>query len=123
MKKRIILALIALSLSKIFCTSQPAGQSSPTPDIIAMVNATRTSLANVIAPSVPPIPTNPTVMTAPATGGISGQLSYPSDFIPPLQVVAFIATNASVYYYVDTPQNQSSYTITMLPAGMYQFVS
>jgi hypothetical protein len=62
-------------------------------------------------------------MTAPATGGISGQLSYPSDFIPPLQVVAFIATNASVYYYVDTPQNQSSYTITMLPAGMYQFVS
>jgi hypothetical protein len=88
-----------------------------------MVNVTSTSLANVIAPSVPTIPPNPTDTSAPATGGISGHLSYPSDFIPPLQVVAFDATNASVYYYVDTPQNQSSYTITGLPAGKYHVVS
>jgi hypothetical protein len=38
-------------------------------------------------------------------------------------VVAFDATNSSIYYYVDTTQNQSSYTITGLPAGNYQVVS
>lgn len=128
MNKRIIFALLAFSLTTMFCTFQPDGQESPTPDVNAMVNATLTAMAFATELPIPsvaePIPTVPApVPTVPATGSISGHLSYPSDFIPPLRVVAFDAANYSNYYYVDTPQNQFDYIIPGLPAGMYNVVS
>jgi hypothetical protein len=69
MSKRIILALVAILLSSVFCTSQDIGQTSPTPDVNTMVNATLTALS---IDSLAIIPTNtpiPTTTTAPATGG------------------------------------------------------
>jgi hypothetical protein len=55
-------------------------------------------------------------------GTIRGNLGYPSDFIPPLRVVAFnIHTN--YYYYVDTQTNQFEYEIPTLPPGTYQVVA
>ena len=123
MNKKIILAVSALSLTTIFCTFLPGGQVSPTPDVNAMVNATLTAIASVTDTTIPTAAIIPTVPTVPATGGISGQLSYPSDFIPPLRVVAFDAKNILTYYYVDTALNQFEYTITGLPAGVYHIVS
>jgi hypothetical protein len=123
MKKGVFLAIATLSLSAIFCTTQQAGQASPTPDINAMVSATLTAAAIVPSLTVATIPPVPTILTVPATGSISGHLSYPSDFIPPLRVVAFDAANTSIFYYVDTGQNQSSYTITGVTAGTYHVVS
>jgi len=114
MNKRIIFALLALSLTTMFCTFQPGGQESPTPDVNAMVNATLTAMAFVTDTPIP---------TVPPTGSISGHLSYPSDFLPPMRVVAFDAANYSIYFYVDTVQSQSDYTITGLPAGVYHIVS
>ncbi|NJN80251.1 MAG: hypothetical protein HC797_07160 [Anaerolineales bacterium] len=52
------------------------------------------------------------------TGGISGNLSYPSEGIPPLLVVAF-NVNSDSYYWVVTQQNQQTYQIDNLPAGTY----
>jgi hypothetical protein len=56
------------------------------------------------------------------TGSITGSLSYPSEFIPPLRVFAF-QVGTENYYYVDTIQDQSSYRIDDLPAGYYQVVA
>jgi hypothetical protein len=126
MNKKIIFALLALSLTTIFCTFTPGVQSNPTPDVNAMVNATLTALAQpavTAVSTVPPVATVPPVPTVPATGSISGHLSYPSDHIPPLRVVAFSAANNLTYYYVDTLQNTFEYTITGLPAGVYHIVS
>ena len=123
MNKKIILAILALSLTTIFCTLLPGGQGSPTQDVNAMVNATLTALADIAPTLVPTVPLVPTIPPAPATGGISGHLSYPSDFIPPLRVVAFDAADPLNYSYVDTLQDQSDYTISGLPAGAYHVVS
>jgi hypothetical protein len=58
----------------------------------------------------------------PETGSINGKLSYPSEFIPPLRVVAFHVENGSwtqKYAYVDTMLNASSYQIDGLEPGFY----
>lgn len=64
-------------------------------------------------------PSNP---FAEATGGIRGSLGYPSEYIPPMRVVAF-DVNSQDYTYVDTLRNQDSYEITGLPAGTYRVVA
>jgi hypothetical protein len=120
MNKKIIFALLVLSLTTIFCSFQPDGQVNPTSDVNDMVNATLTAMTFV---TVTPIPTVPPVPTVPATGSISGHLSYPSDFLPPMRVVAFEAANIQNYSYVDTLQDQPEYTIPGLPAGVYHVVS
>ncbi len=66
----------------------------------------------------PPIPG-----PAPAegTGSITGSLSYPSEYIPPLRVFAF-QVGSENYFYVDTAENQSTYQFENLPTGYYQIV-
>jgi len=59
---------------------------------------------------------------AEGTGSITGSLSYPSEFIPPLRVFAF-KVDSQAYFFVDTIQNQSSYQINDLPAGYYHVVA
>jgi hypothetical protein len=55
-------------------------------------------------------------------GTISGKLSFPSEQIPPLRIVAFdIYSNA--YYSVDTATNQQTYAISNLPPGYYKVVA
>ncbi|MFH2040803.1 MAG: NBR1-Ig-like domain-containing protein [Chloroflexota bacterium] len=55
-------------------------------------------------------------------GTISGKLSFPSEQIPPLRIVAFdIYSNA--YYSVDTTTNQQTYAISNLPPGYYKVVA
>lgn len=69
--------------------------------------------------SFPPMPG-----PAPAegTGSITGALSYPSEYIPPLRVFAF-QVGSENYFYVDTAENQSSYQFDNLPTGYYQVVA
>ena len=59
--------------------------------------------------------------SAPSTGTIAGRLSYPSEFIPPLRVVAFSLTDGKAYF-IDTAQNQAEYSIDV-PAGSYYVVA
>lgn len=58
----------------------------------------------------------------PALGSITGQLSFPSSFIPSMTVVAFNAKTAE-YYYVITNENSSTYQIDNLPPGSYYIVA
>jgi len=55
-------------------------------------------------------------------GSISGSLSYPSEFIPPMRVVAFNQATGG-YYWDDTAENQTTYTIASLPPGVYIVVA
>lgn len=72
--------------------------------------------------STPDAPLTATVTATPEPGSISGALSYPSSFIPPLRVVAF-QVNGFNYRYVDTMQNQTTYQITGLAPGLYHVVA
>jgi hypothetical protein len=67
-------------------------------------------------------PTDPSRVVTIPTGSISGALSYPSEFIPPLRVVAIDVATAK-YYFVDTVQGQDAYQIGNLPIGIYHVVA
>lgn len=86
---------------------------------------TQPSGASTLTPTFTPTPDGALTSTATATpepGSISGTLSYPSSFIPPLRVVAF-QVNGFNYRYVDTMQNQTTYQITGLAPGLYHVVA
>lgn len=55
-------------------------------------------------------------------GAIAGSLGFPSEYIPPLRVVAFSVYTGDIYH-VDTELNQSSYQLEGLPPGTYQVVA
>jgi hypothetical protein len=83
-----------------------------------------------LPPGVVPSTTTPTVTvtlppppaTSPAPGGITGALSYPSEGIPQIVVVAFnIDTN--YWWWVGTATNQAWYAFADIPAGRYQVVA
>jgi len=83
------------------------------------------------APSASPAPTqtpqpsesSPTASspTIPATGTVTGKLSYPSSFIPPMRVVFFSVPDGTPSW-VDTAMNQGTYSIE-LPQGTYYAVA
>lgn len=54
-------------------------------------------------------------------GTVTGMLSYPSEFIPPMRVVLF-GLNDGKAYFVDTAYGQGFYSIDV-PAGSYYIVS
>ena len=68
------------------------------------------------------VPYPPNVDVAQATGAIRGALSYPSDHIPRLQVVAF-NLDTRYWYWVGTAENQTWYVIEDLPPGRYHVVA
>lgn len=103
-----------------------------TPDVNIIVAQTFAAMtAHTILTTSPPVdaatstytlvPTI-TVTPTPVPGSVSGTLSYPSSFLPPLRVVAY-NTNGLFYRYVDTMQNQGSYQITGLVPGLYHVVA
>jgi hypothetical protein len=103
MKRRILVLLVALSLFLSAC-----GGGQPAQNVDEIVQATFQALT-AQAPAETPIP---------QTGGISGKLSFPSEGIPPLLVVAFNSSTGQ-YYWVQTTQDQSTYQIDELPVGTY----
>ena len=81
---------------------------------------------NLIKGTNPAVTDTPTALpepslSTPMNGIITGTLSYPSEFIPPLRVVAFSLTDNKSYF-IDTAENQLEYSIDV-PAGTYYVVS
>jgi hypothetical protein len=75
--------------------------------------------------SFPPFPGQaslPTATSSIPTGGIAGDLGYPSSFIPAQRVVAFQVGTPS-YFYVDTAEGQSHYQLDHVPPGTYHVVA
>ena len=105
-------------------------------DLLATLDAyfnqpTATIPACPVCPTPEPIPTAiwtptqpvPTPTNTPRpVGGISGRLSYPSEFIPPLRVVAFDVVSGE-YYWQNTVLNQTTYRFEALPVGTYHVLA
>ena len=62
-----------------------------------------------------------TITPEPSNAIITGKLSYPSEFLPPMRVVLFGLTDKKAYF-VDTAKGQGEYSINV-PAGTYYVVS
>ncbi len=80
-----------------------------------------TSPAITATPTAQPGSTAEPAPGVPLNGTITGKLSYPSEFIPPLRVATFSLTDGKAYF-VDTAKNQPEYSIEV-PAGTYYVVS
>jgi hypothetical protein len=112
----IITAMLTFSGTCIPPLTPPPGDDSP-----ARSPEPRLPTATQDQQSLPtrmPLPT----VTESATGMIAGNLSYPSEWIPPLRVVAFDSATMAVEAFVDTQENDSFYTIS-LPVGTYYVVA
>ena len=59
--------------------------------------------------------------SSPFDATLTGALSYPSEFLPPMRVVAFSLTDKKAYF-VDTAKNQGQFSLRV-PAGTYYLVS
>lgn len=117
MKNKTWLAFIPLALATLFCTFSPSVPTELVNSLETSVSATLTALVPTPTDTLPPDP----VVVLPETGFIAGHLSYPSEFIPPLRVVAWSAADMS-YYFIDTDTNTFEYTIE-LPPGTYYMVA
>ena len=143
------LTLLVLSTS-LLCNystptpTAPAGDGAGVEATLAVVQATQTAMAaapttsgptptSEASPSpetlptetLPPTPTQKATSTSepsPGLGDISGRLSYPSEGIPPLRVIAFSLAE-DTYYFIDTDLNQTAYRIRDIPAGDYHVVA
>jgi len=112
MKKNLTLVIFALGLLLAAC-----GGGTSVKDVDTIVQATLQALT-AQAPQVEPAATEALV----ATGSIAGNLSYPSEGIPPLLVVAY-SLETDTYYWVQTAQNQTTYQMDGLPPGSYHVVA
>lgn len=115
----------------------------PTSDVDAIVQATfqaLTAQAELVAAASGATSTPMPLAAAPTQGGtdniptftpqgglsgsIAGQLSYPSEFIPSLAIVAYVDGGSPFdYYYVITPENNGTYQLDNLPPGNYHVVA
>jgi hypothetical protein len=129
---RVLLSSLAIVFSAA-CIFLGETVATTTPDLnlvatLASLQGTQTALASAPTATLPPsITPPPPPATTPANppaqfGSLSGHLSYPSEAIPPLRVVAF-NVNTDQYYFVETTQNQSVYRFENLPPGVYQVVA
>ena len=103
--------IACLAVATLLAACQPA----PAP-------ATPTSSQAVAAPTVvaPAVDAAPSAAVASGdrTGGISGALSYPSEYLPPMRICAFELAEATPYC-VRTDKGQAQYRIEGVPPGDY----
>lgn len=106
-----------LQASKIAELTNLLEQPTATCPVCPTLEPTPTTQLATSTPVPTEIPPEPSPTSQPL-GSLSGSLGYPSEFIPPLRVVA-INTLTGEYYWQNTVLNQSSYYFTELPEGKY----
>lgn len=106
---RLFIIMSVLALTALFCGLPGNPATQPTPDLDSAVQATMTAIAAQAPAETPTL----------ATGSIAGSLGYPSEFIPPLRIVAY-RIDSPDYYYVETILDQPTYQIDNLPPGTYR---
>jgi hypothetical protein len=85
------------------------------------IDSVGTSVSETLTALMPTLTEESSPTSTPESGFISGHLSYPSDFIPPLRVVAWNVEDGS-YYYIDTTLNTFEYLLEV-PAGTYNVIA
>ena len=121
MKKIILLGIILLLLSG---CSGPVAQQEVDPTQIEVARQTLAAgLQNTAIIEKQMIPTiQPSIDELPSVGSISGSLSYPSEFLPGLLVIAY-RSGTTEYYSISTMDSQAAYQIDNLPPGTYHVVA
>ncbi|MCX8061012.1 MAG: hypothetical protein N3D16_00360 [Anaerolineales bacterium] len=120
MKKKFLQLLFILALFLLGCNFLTSLLRSATPTPTTDLAATQAALVESMRQTLEAA--QPTTPSAPQFGSIRGSLSYPSEFIPPLRVVAInVATQET--FFVDTAENQTSYQIDNLPPGEYYVIA
>lgn len=136
-KLRVVFVFVSLLVFLSACGPLPQNVtidlSGPTQDVGQIVQATFDAMtaqaggaaplatpteASAAEPAATPTGAAPTA----ANGSISGNLSYPSESIPPLNVVAY-QVGTQNYQYVMTNAGQSTYKIDNLSPGTYHVVA
>lgn len=128
-----LLLIIVLAACGPLPQSVTINVGGPTQDVGQIVQATFDAMTAQAGGPVPlATPTGASAAESAATpteaastagsGSISGNLSYPSETIPSLNVVAFQAGTEN-YQYVITNQGQSTYEINNLNPGTYHVVA
>lgn len=113
----IIMGVLAFSAACISPLTPTPGGRPPTRTPEAL-QPTRTESG----PGLPTRLPGPTATEESGTGMIAGDLSYPSEWIPALRVVAFDANTMVVAAMLDTQEHDSVYTLS-LPVGAYYVVA
>jgi hypothetical protein len=121
MMKTVTSRLIFVSFL-LFLSSSMCGILSSTPLALQIDQSATDTAATLVALEASLTLSVPTVTSEPRTGSLSGNLSYPSEFIPPLRVVATDVLTDQ-YYYVDTLKDQFTYSIDNLPPGTYHVIA
>jgi hypothetical protein len=114
--KQLFLVVLVL-IAGILACSLPGKVSTPYAPTVLPVISTWTS-----QPTAQVLPPTATATEEAQLGTIRGKLSYPSEFIPPQKVVAFVANNLDTFYTVESVLNQGDYEL-QVPAGTYFVVS
>jgi hypothetical protein len=115
-KAHLFLLLFVLVLSA--CSALP--DSLATPDLNAVATVV-SSQATKMAPAIPP-GTAPVITPTATTGAISGTLTFPSETIPAMLVVAFNQTTGN-FVGVETQVNQKTFRLENLEPGIYRLVA
>lgn len=89
----------------------------PTPEAPPSAAAATTMSPAAAAPAVDAAPVDAGPPAA-GTGRITGRLSYPSEYVPPMRVCAFELAEATPYC-VRTGKDQAQYRLEGVPPGDY----
>lgn len=130
------MVVIGVLLTSVMCSILPVpSQLAPTIEPIQeTVSARLTALSyptSTITSTQTPRPTTtaiPTSTPEPSTptpvkpGAISGNISYITQYPPPLRVVAF-KVGENIWYSVETAQNAKTYTIENVSPGRYLVIA
>jgi hypothetical protein len=121
MKRIVMLLFCLLSLSScngltIDYTVNPTQIEISKQTLVAKLD--KTAIPNQPASATIQAPEN----TLSVNGSISGNLSYPSEFIPGMLVVAY-RMGTTEFYSISTADSQGAYQIDNLPAGTYHVVA
>ncbi len=114
----IILALTSCGLADLISDSPDEGQVQETETKVVKDLATATMKAPLPTPSDTGLPP---VNTPLAPGMITGQLSFPSEYIPPLRIIAFDVDDLDKFYALEVTTGDT-YVIEV-PAGTYIVLS
>lgn len=122
MRNSVSLAILILILSS--CASPVIRQPQVNPTLIENSRQTLVAefqLTAIVEQQV--LPTlQPTINSLPTVGSIAGALSYPSEFLPGLLIIAY-RSDTTEYYSITTLDNQGTYQMDNLSPGIYHVVA
>jgi hypothetical protein len=112
-----IVALVVVALAWTFSQRSSPVAATQSPSVTPTASAAATQSPSATPTASAAVSSAPTQPSAAATGAITGQLGYPSDFVPPLTVYAISVNDSKVWFSTDTPRFGNPVSATPAPGG------